>query len=50
LEAKATIYLNDIFHKIMDRVKEETGFLDNSKIFFEWEEALKRYIKINYKV
>ncbi len=50
LEAKAIIQLNDEFHRASDRVNQQEGSLDNDKIFFEWEEYLKRYIKINYKV
>ncbi len=47
LEAKAVISMNDEFHRITDSVKHKTGFLDSKQIFFEWEEALKRYIKMN---
>ena len=50
LEAKDVIQMNDEFHRITDRVREETGFLDTNKIFFEWEESLKGYIKKNYKL
>ncbi len=50
IEAKDVIQMNDEFHRITDKVKERTGFLDNNKIFFEWEESLKRHIKMNYKM
>jgi archaeal flagellar protein FlaI len=45
LEAEAVILANDEFHKISDAVKEEVGFLDSKRIFFEWNEWLKRSIK-----
>ncbi len=45
LEADFVILSNDEFHKISDRVAEKTGTLDSKKIFFEWEEWLKRTIK-----
>ncbi len=45
LEAKTVIESNDMFHKISDEIKEETGGLDNKRIFFEWDEWLKREIK-----
>lgn len=45
LEAKAVIDANDMFHKISEKVNEETGNLDSKKILFEFEEWLKRYIK-----
>lgn len=48
IEAKDVIQMNDEFHKISDKVKNEVGFLDSKKIFFDWEENLKRYIKLNY--
>ena len=45
LEAKNVINSNDMFHKILDEVKAETGGLDNKRIFFEWNEWMKREIK-----
>ncbi len=50
LEAKDIIMMNDEFHRITDRVREQTGFLDTNKIFFEWENSLKKYIKLNYNI
>jgi len=47
LEAEFVILSNDEFHKISDKIKEETGNLDSKKIFFEWNEWLKRMIKKN---
>lgn len=48
LEAKSTIAMNDIFHKITDEVREKLGYLDNKKIFMQWEQELKKYIKKNF--
>ena len=45
LEAEFVILCNDEFHKISDRIKEEVGNLDSKRIFFEWNEWLKRAIK-----
>jgi type IV secretory pathway ATPase VirB11/archaellum biosynthesis ATPase len=42
LEADFTIEANDQFHKISEQVKEETGITDSKKIFFSWNEWLKR--------
>jgi len=50
LEAKDIIQMNDEFHRVTDRVREETGKLDTERIFFEWEESLKKHIKKNYKI
>ncbi len=50
LEAHDVIQMNDEFHRVTDRIREETGILDTEKIFFEWEEALKRYIRKKYKI
>ncbi len=50
LEAQDIIQMNDEFHRAVDRVREETGGLDSGKIFFEWEESLKKYIKRKYKI
>jgi len=45
LEAKFVIQSNDEFHRISDNIKEEVGSLDSKRIFFEWNEWLKRSIK-----
>ena len=45
LEAAFVIQSNDQFHRISDKVKEEVGALDSKKIFFEWNEWLKRAAK-----
>ena len=50
LEAKSVIQMNDEFHRVCDRISQSLGKLDSEKIFFEWEEILKKYIKINYKI
>lgn len=45
LEAPFVISANDEFHRISESVKEEVGFLDSKRIFFEWNEWLKRSLK-----
>jgi type IV secretory pathway ATPase VirB11/archaellum biosynthesis ATPase len=45
LEAPFVIKSNDEFHKICDSVKEESGSLDSKRIFFEWNEWLKKEFK-----
>ncbi|MFC1728383.1 ATPase, T2SS/T4P/T4SS family [Nanoarchaeota archaeon] len=45
LEAGFVILTNDEFHKLSDSVKEEVGSLDNKRIFFEWNEWMKRAVK-----
>jgi hypothetical protein len=45
LEADHTIQANDEYHRISESVREEVGSLDPKKIFFEWNEWLKRTIK-----
>jgi hypothetical protein len=45
LEADFVIDSNDEFHKISEKVAENTGFLDSKKIFFQWEEWLRRKLK-----
>ncbi|MFH1455888.1 MAG: ATPase, T2SS/T4P/T4SS family [archaeon] len=45
LEAKFVILANDELNRISADVREETGYLDNKRIFFEWENWLKRVIK-----
>jgi len=45
LESNFVIRSNDAFHQISNDVKEEVGHPDPKKVFFEWEEWLKRSIK-----
>ncbi len=45
LEADFVIQSNDQFHKISERIKDEVGSLDSKRIFFDWNEWLKRHIK-----
>lgn len=45
LEAPFVVLTNDEFHRISDEVKEEAGALDSKKIFFRWNEWLKRNVK-----
>ncbi len=45
LEAPFVISANDQFHLISDKVRREVGSLDPKRIFFEWNEWLKREVK-----
>jgi len=45
LEARFVITSNDKFHEISDSVREDVGFLDNKRIFFEWDNWIKKQIK-----
>jgi len=45
LEAKFVIRCNDQFHIICDKVKDKTGKLDSDRIFFEWNDWLKKQVK-----
>ncbi len=45
LEANFVIAANDEFHIISEKVKEEVGTLDSGRIYFEWNEWLKRHVK-----
>ena len=45
LEAEHVIRCNDEFHRISDKIKEEVGALDSKRIFFDWNEWLKRDVR-----
>jgi archaeal flagellar protein FlaI len=45
LEADFVIQANDQFHKISENIREEVGSLDSKRIFFDWNEWLRRHIK-----
>ena len=45
LEAESVIESNDMFHRISDSVRSEVGSLDNKRIYQEWEEWFRRYVR-----
>jgi len=45
LEAEFYVRANDEFHRISEQVREEVGRLDSERIFFAWNEWLKRAVK-----
>ena len=45
LEADFVVMANDEFHRISEKIKEEAGSLDSKRIFFDWNEWLKRSVK-----
>ena len=45
LEADFVVNSNDQFHKMSDKIKEETGSLDSKRIFAEWNQWLQRTAK-----
>jgi len=45
LEAPFTIAANDAFHRISEEIREEVGALESERIFFNWNEWLKRAMK-----
>ncbi|MBI4152912.1 hypothetical protein HY497_00170, partial [Candidatus Woesearchaeota archaeon] len=49
LEAEFVTKSNDIFHMVIDKVKEELGELDSKRILFEFKEWLKREAKARKK-
>ena len=46
LEADFVVQSNDVFHRVSDSVQEESGSLDNKRIFLEWESWLKKAMKL----
>ena len=45
LEADFVVKANDTFHNKVDEVQEEVGGFDPKRIYFEWEDWLKRECK-----
>ena len=45
LEAGMVMASNEMFHMIIDRVKEESGGIDSKRVLFEFTEWLKRELK-----
>ncbi len=45
LEARFSIESNNMLHNLMKKIQEDVGKFDSDRIFFEWEEWLKRAIK-----
>ncbi|MBU2634196.1 MAG: type II/IV secretion system ATPase subunit [Nanoarchaeota archaeon] len=45
LESEFVVAANDMFHRVCDSVKEDIGMIDSKRVFFEWEDWLKKGIK-----
>lgn len=45
LEAPFSIAANDQFHRVSEKIRDEVGSLDSKRIFFDWNEWLKRAVK-----
>ncbi len=45
LEAEFVIKCNDTYHNLCEKVSSEIGHLDSDRIFFEWDEWIKKEIK-----
>ena len=45
LESKFNVQSNDIFHQISDKVREEIGFIDSKRVYFEWNNWINEIIK-----
>ena len=45
LEAEFVIQCSDEFHRVVDRVRGEVGSTDSKRIFFEWNNWLKKSVK-----
>ena len=45
LEADFVVKANDEFHRASEEIKSEVGSLDSKRIFFDWNEWLKRSVK-----
>lgn len=45
LESDFVVQANDQFHRISGAIKDKVGWLDSKRIFFEWEEWLKRNLR-----
>lgn len=45
LEADFVVETNDMFHKLLDKVKRDVGKLDSKRVLFEFKEWLKKEVK-----
>jgi archaeal flagellar protein FlaI len=49
LESEFVVASNDVFHRLIEDIKSESGGIDNKRLFFEWDAWIKSRIK-NMKV
>ncbi len=47
LESNFVVSSNDLFHRLLERVQEETGGIDNKRIFSEWNDWMKQSLKFS---
>jgi hypothetical protein len=45
LEAPFVIRCNDRFHKLQESITKEVGYPDPEKIYFEWDNWVRREVK-----
>lgn len=50
LEADFVVQCNDQFHRISEKIRDEVGYLEPKRIFFDWNEWLKRAVKRYKKI
>ncbi|MCD6464334.1 type II/IV secretion system ATPase subunit [Candidatus Woesearchaeota archaeon] len=46
LEADFVVLANDLFHKVIESLREEHGSIDADRAFFVWQQLVKRAIKL----
>ncbi len=50
LESNFVVASNDIFHRLIESVRDEVGAIDNKRVYFEWEDWIKKNIKFSKKM
>ena len=45
LESEFIVSSNDKFHRLIETVREEVGAIDNKRVFFEWDDWIRKEIK-----
>jgi len=47
LESNFVVASNDVFHRLIEQVRNEVGSIDNKRVFFEWNEWVKKNVKFS---
>ncbi len=50
LESNFLVASNDMFHRLIEKVRDETGSIDSKRVYFEWEDWARGSIKFSKKI
>jgi len=50
LESNFVVTSNDVFHRLIEKVRDEVGSIDSKRVYFEWEDWARGNIKLAKRI